>query len=333
MGIIIVVPVIANAEYWLRFFPMPHVDLTPATFVVSTLAMTVALFNRQLLDIVPVARQSMMELMSEGFIVTNVNGYITDFNEAMTKLIDSQAKIEIGKKLPDTIKNQLKTDFEKSANQSVEIQLQNNDEALFFNVQISPLNLNNKEPSGFLLMFHDITKRKQVEAVIKQMAYHDQLTSLPNRTLFYDRAKMAIESAIRYKRNLAVLLLDVDQFKSINDKLGHEIGDLILKEIASRLSWATRKADTVSRFGGDEFIILLLEISDIQTVVSIASRIVKAINQPIEYSDSKLQITVSVGISIYPVDSGDLNTIINYADMAMYQAKQKGGNSFIRYNS
>jgi diguanylate cyclase (GGDEF)-like protein/PAS domain S-box-containing protein len=178
----------------------------------------------------------------------------------------------------------------------------------------------------------DISARKQLERNLAFEATHDFLTGLPNRTLFTDHYTLALAGARRYHHKLAILMLDIDHFKNINDAMGHHYGDLLLKEFGKRLSNITRKTDTVSRLGGDEFILLMTEAADTESIDICAQRILNQVRKPFMLSEHEIKITVSVGISIYPDDGEDLSILIKYADTAMYQAKQNGRNNYSRYN-
>lgn len=177
----------------------------------------------------------------------------------------------------------------------------------------------------------DITHRKHMENVIRQMAYTDALTSLPNRILFKDRLVLTLSHARRNKEVLAVLFIDIDQFKEINDTLGHSAGDKLLQCIAARLKQSVRDSDTVSRFGGDEFNVLLPSINHTESATSIADKIVEIIKQPVSIDGTELFITASIGIAFFPDDGEDAETLLKHADVAMYQAKQSGRNNYKLY--
>ncbi len=187
-------------------------------------------------------------------------------------------------------------------------------------------------------------ERKKSEEKIKFLAYYDQLTLLPNRTLFFDRVQTTFASAKRHNRMFAIMFIDIDNFKRINDSLGHNIGDMLIKEVADRLLQCIRKEDivirdrfvsmldTVARLGGDEFTILLSEIKEPENASKVAERIRKVLLPPVVLEDKKINVTVSVGIAIYPDDGSDVKTLIKNADIAMYNAKDLGKNSFQYYN-
>jgi len=179
--------------------------------------------------------------------------------------------------------------------------------------------------SGIVL---DITDRKRAEKQVQFLAYYDGLTGLPNRRLLQDRLVKAIASARRRSELVAVLFLDLDRFKIINDSLGHSVGDLLLKEAAERLKRQVRDQDTVSRVGGDEFLVVLSSIPDIEAAAAAADRIVNAMSAEFRIQDRSLRVSCSVGISIFPEHGNDAETLIKNADAAMYGAKESGRNRF-----
>ena len=183
-------------------------------------------------------------------------------------------------------------------------------------------------------------EKKEAENQILYLAYYDQVTDLPNRIFFKEQLNHALAQALRYNRIMAVLFLDLDNFKLINDSLGHHIGDLVLKEVAQRLRQSIRKSDiiarnnqktlidTVARLGGDEFTISLTEINSYVDASLVAERIIKSINEPFHIEDHEIFVGVSIGISLCPEDTDDSETLLKYADNAMYYAKKKGKNDF-----
>jgi diguanylate cyclase (GGDEF)-like protein/PAS domain S-box-containing protein len=182
-------------------------------------------------------------------------------------------------------------------------------------------------------MVQDITNRKEAEVKIRKMAYHDALTGLPNRVLFVDRLKLAMAHAQRTRKRLAVMLLDLDQFKDINDTHGHNVGDRLLRSIGKRLAELLRKSDTLSRMGGDEFLLLFPALTQVNDAAIIAQKIMEVFREPFVFDDHKLSITTSIGIALYPDDGEQVDILLINADIAMYQAKEKGRNNYQRYNA
>ncbi len=177
---------------------------------------------------------------------------------------------------------------------------------------------------GFLGIAYDISERKRADDYIRYLAHHDALTSLPNRTLLQDRLIIAIERARRFEHRVALMMVDLDHFKRINDSLGHHTGDQLLVVVAQRLSACVRSSDTVARMGGDEFVIVLSDVQMPEQIRMVAEKIVADISQPINIGHHQLQVTPSVGVSIFPDDGSDAITLLKNADTAMYAAKNHG---------
>jgi diguanylate cyclase (GGDEF)-like protein len=177
----------------------------------------------------------------------------------------------------------------------------------------------------------DIEERKQVERNIRHMAHHDSLTNLPNRALFRDRLIHAMAQADRYQQKLAVMFLDLDRFKAINDTLGHSVGDQLLRIAAERLRTCVRDCDTVARLGGDEFTVIVEDIVDTQTASVVAQKIVDTFAQPFNLHGHEVFVTTSVGITVYPDDGEQVDNLLRNADTAMYRAKGCGRNNYQFY--
>ena len=185
-------------------------------------------------------------------------------------------------------------------------------------------------PCRVVATMHDITERKFAQEHIEKLAHFDQLTGLPNRTLLNDRFRYALSLAQRSGETLAVMFLDLDHFKDINDTLGHNVGDLVLMELAKRLKEAVRDEDTLSRQGGDEYI-LILPATDADGAGLVASKLIEAVARPCQIEQHELTVTGSIGIAIYPHDGKDLESLSKNADIAMYRAKREGRDSFRFY--
>ncbi len=175
-----------------------------------------------------------------------------------------------------------------------------------------------------LLAIEDITERKKYEEKIQQMAFHDSLTGLPNRKLFSDRLGIVLAQAKRNKKEVGIVMLDLDNFKDVNDTLGHDVGDILLKAVAERLSGTLRKSDTVARFGGDEFVLIFPDMKVREEAIPFVQKIIDRFHKPFLIDNHQLIVTTSIGITVYPNDGMDEKVLMKNADIAMYQAKQAG---------
>jgi diguanylate cyclase len=180
-------------------------------------------------------------------------------------------------------------------------------------------------------LMHEITERKAAETNLKHLATHDALTGLSNRLLLRDRLDLAVARGRRFKTPTALMMLDLDGFKEVNDSLGHEAGDALLKTMASRLKKAARECDTVSRFGGDEFVILLTDLANEEDTRVVAERVLASVAEPVAFGGQTLSVTTSIGIAVFPRDGEDAETLLKCADIAMYEAKAGGRNGFRHY--
>ncbi|HKQ26070.1 MAG TPA: EAL domain-containing protein [Burkholderiales bacterium] len=178
------------------------------------------------------------------------------------------------------------------------------------------------------LIIRDMTDRKRAEEHIEYLAYHDELTGIPNRAYFHRAFEHALATTQRYGLHCALMLVDLDRFKNINDTIGHEAGDQLLKQVASRLRACLRDSDIIARFGGDEFVILMQDASTVEAVNAVAVKILEATSRPLLIDDQDFLITASIGISTYPHDGNDMQTLLKNSDVAMYRAKEFGKNGF-----
>jgi diguanylate cyclase (GGDEF)-like protein/PAS domain S-box-containing protein len=185
--------------------------------------------------------------------------------------------------------------------------------------------------ANYVAVFSDIALRKQSEEQLRYLADHDALTGLPNRTLLEERMRQAILRAQRNHDRVAILFVDLDRFKVINDTLGHHAGDLLLQEAADRLRKRLRETDTIARQGGDEFVVMVEQFTDTQYLSAVAAKIMEALSQPFFLMDQECHISASIGISVYPEDGAELHTLMKNADAAMYRAKEHGKNTFQFY--
>jgi len=184
------------------------------------------------------------------------------------------------------------------------------------------------QPVRFVATLADITQRKEVEEELRHQAYHDPLTDLPNRALFADRLRVALLQAQRHERSLALCFIDLDNFKPVNDRLGHAAGDDLLVEAARRMRFSVRAADTLARLGGDEFGALLTEVGSRAEVEEVATRIVADLARPFELKAGTAHISCSIGIALFPEHGTDVEALQHNADAALYEVKEASRNAY-----
>ena len=284
----------------------------------------------------PLSAEQVVENMHEGVVITDSRGIIQSVNRTFCHITGWQPDDVLGKspnllrsgRHKPTFYKKLWSALEKSGFWQGEIynRKKNGDIYLEY-LSISTVRLPDGAPSHYIGVFTDITKRKRAEETIKHMAYYDALTNLPNRALFLERLNQALIQAARNHRILSVLFLDLDRLKVINDTLGHNMGDRLLKAVAARLKLAMRDTDTVARLAGDEFMLLLPEISSADDIQKITKKLIDTFNQPFEFDGQELYVTASIGVAIYPNDGVDADTLLKNADTAMYRAKRTGRNN------
>ena len=291
-----------------------------------------------------------VETMSDGVIVTDLEGRVRDANKAAKKILGYEAienvellfgqehKNEI-RSLIENIQTCCSADEECSIDTEVEC-IQKGGRRIVCDLSVMQLRDSEGKIYGIVWMFEDISHKKQQQRLLERqaqelekLAYHDALTALPNRTLFHDRLSQAISYSKRHERKFALLFVDLDRFKQINDSLGHQFGDQVLLEVAKRIKKVIRQEDTLARFGGDEFLVIARDISDRENAQKIAKKILESLQKPFKLAGQDVYTTISIGVSIYPDDSQNAESLIKYADSAMYQAKEQGRNNFCFYAS
>ncbi len=286
--------------------------------------------------------QQVISASRDGIMVTDAKGIIQSVNPAFTRITGYTAQEAIGN-TPALLKSgRHDANFYHEMWNSVAQQghwagevwnRRKNGEIYPEWLSINAIYNEAGEITKLAAILSDITDRKKSEEQIKNLAYYDVLTGLPNRRLFNDRLNIAIANAHRHDHLLALVFVDLDLFKRINDTLGHSAGDKLLVEVGRRISSQLREGDTAARMGGDEFTLLLQEIDDPDSAVNIAHRIINAISQPFTIDNNTLYVTASIGISIYPNDGNNSETLIRNADTAMYRAKDDGRNSYQLYTA
>lgn len=289
---------------------------------------------------------TILEGIADGVIATDAHGVVTFMNPVAAALTGWKPDSVVSRRLEDIVMlydGDKESSFSLSPQEIIEhgsfpknipnLWIVSQQKKTPVEIKASVIHDENGAPTGLVILIHDITERRQHEEQLRVLAIHDSLTQLPNRILFFDRLNLALSQVRRHGHRLAILMLDLDHYKKINDTYGHSVGDLLLKEVGKRLQGAIRSSDTVARFGGDEFVLLLPEIHSPSDATQIAKRILEVISSPFEINGLPLFITVSIGIAIFPEDGDDRDSLITNADLALYAAKDRGRNCFFFYSN
>jgi diguanylate cyclase (GGDEF)-like protein len=336
-----VFPVIGNAVTVVQFTSGGGGDYAVLGFVVTGVFTGWAVFRQGLLRLVPVARGLVLERVNDLIVVIDMAGRVLDLNPAASRLVrliqpDLPAEL-VGlpahRLLPQGPDAAPLTDGECS--------LRAHDRHIDLDIRSSDLADRRGAPIGRVIVARDVTElndqkralhaalaeRDALEAQLRYQAFHDNLTGLANRALFADRLAEEYARARRYGLTVVAILIDLDDFKPVNDTLGHHAGDLLLQEVAARLTGALRQVDTVARLGGDEFAVLLCQPRH-DSVAPVAQRVLDALQQPCMIAGHPVQVRASVGVAIDAEATGDPEHLLGNADAAMYQAKEQGKGSY-----
>jgi diguanylate cyclase (GGDEF)-like protein/PAS domain S-box-containing protein len=286
--------------------------------------------------------QVTLNSIGDAVISTDVAGNVTYLNHVAETMTGWPSAEALGRSFGEVFRIVDSTNPERKVNPMAIAMQQNKTVALSGNCVLirrdgiesaiedsaAPIHDRRGQVTGAVMVFHDVTQARAMSQRMSYLAHHDYLTDLPNRLLLNDRLAQAMAAARRRQQQLAVLFVDVDRFKHINDSLGHAIGDELLLSVAGRLVASVRGSDTVSRQGGDEFVILLSSIARAEDAAHSANKILTALGRPHRVKEHDLQITVSMGIGIYPDDGTDAETLVKNADVAMLNAKDNGRNNY-----
>jgi len=274
---------------------------------------------------------------SEGIAITDSKGSILEVNDTFTKVTGYSREevlgknpriLQSGRQLPDFYAEMWAT-LQQEGSWAGEVwNRRKNGEIYAEQLTISAVHNSSTQEINYVALFTDITEQKTHQTQLQRMAHYDVLTNLPNRVLLADRLTLAMANATRNNRSIAVLFLDLDGFKAINDRHGHHVGDELLIAVSHQLSESLRDGDTLSRIGGDEFVVVLTGIEKIQDCEPILERLLHAASTSFTVSNATLQVSASIGVTLYPQDGVDADVLIRHADQAMYVAKQEGKNRY-----
>ena len=297
---------------------------------------------REMLSAEKERAQMTLDSIGDAVLSTDMEGRITYLNVVAEKITGWTREEASGKQVDDVFViidgstrepclNPLKTALEQNKTVGLTRQcilIRRDGDEFAIEDSAAPIHDQHGVTTGAVIVFHDVSVARAIEAEMSHLAQHDTLTKLPNRTLLQDRLSQAITAAGRNGSRMAILFLDLDGFKHINDSLGHAIGDKLLQSVAKRLLASVRTSDTVSRIGGDEFVILLSEVTHAGDAGVKAGKVLAALKAPLEIDQHNLRVTASIGVTTYPEDGQETAMLIKNADLAMYQAKENGRNNY-----
>lgn len=320
-------------RYFLKIEYVPHFGENGATLGLFSLItdITDRKQNEESLQRLNEKLSSVLNSITEAYYVLDRNWKVVEINREAEKILGPATEV-LGRVywelFPQNIGSELDLEYHAAFREK---------RTVHFEAQ-SRINYHWYEVHGYPradrleVYFRDVSERKRLEEIVQHRAYHDHLTDLPNRLLFKDILQLEAAQARRSRKRLAVLFLDLDRFKYVNDTLGHDAGDELLKQVALRLRKSIRQSDTVGRAGGDEFTLLLSDIQGIDDITRTVRKIMDSFQQPCLIGGQELRSSASVGISIYPDDSREIDTLMKCADMAMYHAKEQGRNRYQFYD-
>lgn len=289
--------------------------------------------DRQILE----QRARAFDHLFDAIVVTDMEGIIIDWNSGSEALYGYSKDEAIGQPVSilhvpkdvDHVTAEVISAVEKDGTWSGEVRmLHKNGQIGWIESMVVPLFDENNNMVGALGINRDISERMRDKEKLAYLAHYDQLTALPNRYLFLDRLDQMIKHAKRSDGNFALLYIDLDNYKSINDLLGHATGDLVLIKTGQTLKQSLRESDTIARLGGDEFVVLLDNIQNTEEVSTVAEYLVNELHQPCEIDGHAIQLSGSIGIAIYPTNGETADTLLSFADKAMYRAKNKGKDNY-----
>ncbi|MHB8756147.1 MAG: putative bifunctional diguanylate cyclase/phosphodiesterase [Candidatus Acidiferrales bacterium] len=307
-----------------------------------------AVINRSAAEAIMAENESAnvtLDLIGEAVLRTDIHGTVTYLNRVAEKMTGWSREEALGRPVADVlqivdgvsggaVRNAVEVVIQEDKTASVTANCTNcilvRRDGFEFGIEnrVTPIYGRDGSVTGTVVAFHDVSEARARSLEMSHLAQHDFLTDLPNRMLFNDRLTQAISLAVRQGRQLALMFVDLDHFKKINDSLGHGVGDKLLQSVAGRLVACVRRTDTVSRLGGDEFVILLSQVEHAEDAAFSARKILRSLAAPHLIDNRSLDINVSIGVSTYPSDGPDAESLMNKADTAMYEAKQLGRNNY-----
>ena len=323
-----IIPLVVST-FDISYTILPSWNLTPDAFLITGGMMVWGMYRYRLWDLTPVAYQVIVQKMRDGVIVVNADRRIVEVNPAACAMLDTGYSALIGQpmdgmlaKLPGfTAAHFSKEDTRLSCEVP-------HSSFSALDIQINPMQSSSRKRSCWLVVMRDMSEQKRLEHELFTLAHFDALTGLPNRVLLQDRLERALRRDRRHQTHTGVIFLDLDRFKEINDMYGHAYGDEVLRQAAERLTTAVRESDTVARFGGDEFVLVLPDMESRDALIEMAERIHELFIPPFRLHGQVFALTPSLGLTLTPEDGMTVEALLQHADTAMYRAKAEGGGHY-----
>ncbi len=324
LAVSLLIPLVINCAGLLGL--LGKINYTSLSFPVFLIVVAIGIFRYKLLGSSPIAYETVFQTIKDGVIILDRNDIVIDINPTAAKGAGKSRQEIIGMSLKEAFSRWHETvaKYENERELQDEIDLDFGKHKRFFSISITPLEGINNTYDGRIITFRDITDNKRHQLSLETLAFYDPLTRLANRRKFQEEVETALEKSALTNEPFAILYFDLNRFKTINDTMGHEIGDELLKYVAARIASILRKPDILARLGGDEFVLLLHNTNE-QEVKMIAERILENVQRPFKINEHTLVAGLSIGAAFHPEHGKDLTELLRHADAAMYLAKSQGG--------
>ena len=317
-------PVFTEVAYITHLPIIGFMELTPLTFALSAGFLLWGIVYYRLLKLTPIAHQMIVQSIADGVIVLDAFNHVVEVNPTACRMLGLPREMILPgglATLPPAWANLSTQDITIDRDMAHIITPDDAAEPVY-EARIMPLETKGSVSVGRIMLVRDITERRRLDSQLQRLAFYDLLTELPNRALFFDRMEQALARNARKSTKTALLFLDLDQFKQVNDSLGHTMGDELLRQVAQRLRTQVRDSDTLARLGGDEFVILLPDLDENFAPENVIARVQQLFVEPFLLGDTRSTMTTSIGIAIAPIDGTNTDELLSHADHAMYTAKQ-----------
>lgn len=312
------------------FKVIPNFQYTPLSFPIFFTIMAFLIFRHQFLGSNPIAYETVFQTIRDGVLILDRRDIIRDINPAAARGLEKEQSEVIGMQVREAFENWQSAIelYDNKSSELGEIEVKLFGATRFLSIESTPINASNGVYDGRIVTIRDITDKHQHQLSLEALAFHDPLTRLANRRKFQEEVEQAIEKADEINQPFALLYFDLNRFKAVNDTLGHEVGDELLKYVAARAASILRKPDILARLGGDEFA-LLLHNCDENGVDLVVERMLENVRRPFRVGENTLVAELSIGAAYYPNNGKNLTELLHHADSAMYRAKQNGGGMYL----